>query len=1262
MTLRTQSWSRRLGRLMAAAGTPGVATLALAATWLVAVGCGAPAGDSEGTVSFTQSSLSLSTATTYTMASTAIPGGITVSGGTAPYTCAIGINSSGGTSCSMTGNVVNYTPGATAGFNIKVNHTSNYLLSNAGRCETGGLIGTSAELFLMAVSGSGYTFQLKSTNKYVHTTGTALYCDGTSSETFLMQGCTNGTNYNRYGFATLTGSGPYWKNNAAVTIDTYTAGNGSACDPTSSSAWEAFYLVPGIDQLTITDSAAATGTLQVTVEKPLFFNPSAQSANPSSAMAAVQALGGSGTFTGGSSACAVITNNSGGGACTITGGGAVSYTAGPTTATDTLRVTDSQGHTGTFTVQVSPPFSVSSATSYALAGSALGSAVTVSGGSGSGTYSCSVSTNTSGATCSVSGSTVTYTAGSTAGYNIRVNRTGDYLRLVAGTGGPYLEPGGAVGSSAELFKMRTSGSGYTLQAASTGLYVRTMGTVSAGNDVVADSATGDVYTLLNCNGSGDSTHYNRWGFKSAAGSAPNWQNANGSVYVESNNNGNVGVCSTTSSSAWEAFYLDRGVDVLTITDTALHSSTVTVTVQPPITFSSPTLAVAASTAVTNQAMGGNGIFTGGSSGCSVTTNATGGGACTTTAWGTVSYTPGSGSGTDTITLTDSVGHTGYFTVSVNVNLSALSAGPNYFSCAKVSDGTARCWGNNGQAELGQGFTSTYSTTPVTVQGLSGVSSVVTGENHACALLSNSTIKCWGDNAYGQLGNGSLVDSWTPVTVSGISDATAISAGMLHTCALRSGGTVVCWGYNASYQIGNSSATYWPNATTPATVTGLASVTAIAAGGFHNCALTGGAVKCWGDNSIGQLGNGGSPIKNFAPVSVTGLTSGVSSIASGEQHSCAVSSGYVKCWGDNTYGQLGDGTKVMRTTPVSIPNLVNVSEVAAGYPFTCARITDKTVKCWGRNAEGELGDTTTTERLIPTTVAALNTANSISAGGLNACAALSSGLGTCWGYNGYGQVGNSSTTDVTTPTGVVFGCTTCSNSDVIVSNATWSPTTVSAGSTVQFSATIFNAGTGITPVGTILGVRWDIDGGQTNWSDSFTTGLAPGASVTLTANGGGGGSTWTTTSGSHTLQAWVDDVNRFTESDETNNKLSKTMTLGVDLVVSSLTWSPTTLTSGTQGTFSCVVTNQGTAATPGGTILGVRFDIDGAIANWEDSYTTALAAGASVTLTATGGPTSNHSYWVATSGSHTLQGWVDDVNRFGEPNRANNTTTTTFVVP
>ena len=1266
MQIRANSTTARFARVLANAAARRVGTVALATTWLFAVGCGGQDPESDRLESRQAGlTLSLSSPTTFTLASTAIPGGITVSGGTAPYTCAIGINTSGGTSCSATGGTINYTPGASAGFNIKANRTGDYLLNNAGRCETGGLVGTSAELFLMAASGTGYTFQLKSTNKYVHTTGTSLYCDGTSSETYLLQGCANGTNYNRYGFASISGSSPYWKG-GAPTIDTYTGGNGSACNPGDAGAWEAFFLVPGVDQLTITDSLSNTGTLQVTVEKPLFFSPSTQTVNASTAISPVQVLGGSGTFTGGSSACAVITNLTGSaGTCTVTGGGSVSYTAGPTNATDTLRVTDSQGHTGTFTVQVSPAFSLSASTSYAIAQSALGTSVTVSGGSGSGTYSCAVSTNTShfflaNATCNVSGSSLSFTAGSIAGYNIRVNRTGDYVRLVSATGGPYLQTGGAVGSSAELFKVTLPGTGLVFQSTTNSSYVRAMGTVSAGNDLVADAATGDVFTLQNCNGAGDPTHYNRWGFKSLTGSNPYWKSVNGSVYIDAKNNGNGSACDPTYGGAWEAFYLDLGQDVLTITDTAGHSGTVTVTIEPPITFSSSSMAVAGATPVTNQALGGNGIFTGGSSSCAVTRNATGGGTCTTTAWGTVSYTPGSTAGTDTITLTDSVGHTGYFTVAVGVSLSQLSAGPSYFSCAKVSDGTASCWGINLNGELGQGFPSPNSTTAVTVKGLTGVTAVVTGENHACALLSNNTVKCWGDNDYGQLGNNSFTDSWSPVTVSGISTAIAISAGMLHTCVLLTGGTVSCWGQNASYQIGNSTASAWPVAKTPVTVTGLSSVSAIAAGGFHNCALTtGGAVKCWGDDSFGALGNG-STVNSFAPVAVTGLSSGVSSIAAGEQHSCAVSSGYVKCWGDNTYGQLGDGTKTQRTTPVSVQSLTGVADVAAGYPFTCARLTNKTVKCWGRNVEGEIGDTTSTERLIPTAVAALNTANSISAGGVNACAALSSGLGTCWGYNLYGQIGNGSTTDVHTPTGVAFGCATCNQPDVLVAATSWSPQAVSAGGNVTFSATVFNAGTGTTPVGTILGMRWDIDGAQTNYADQLTTGLAPGASVTITANGGGGGSTWTTTSGSHTLQGWVDDVNRFTESDETNNKLSSTMTLGMDLVVSSLTWSPSTPGSGTQTTFSCVVKNIGTAATPGGTILGVRFDIDGVMVNFEDTYTTSLAAGASVTLTATGGTSGR--YWTATSGPHTLQGWGDDVNRFGEPNRGNNTTTTTFVVP
>jgi hypothetical protein len=235
-------------------------------------------------------------------------------------------------------------------------------------------------------------------------------------------------------------------------------------------------------------------------------------------------------------------------------------------------------------------------------------------------------------------------------------------------------------------------------------------------------------------------------------------------------------------------------------------------------------------------------------------------------------------------------------------------------------------------------------------------------------------------------------------------------------------------------------------------------------------------------------------------------------------------------------------------------------------------------------------------------------------------------------------------------------------DLVVTAVNWSPANIAAGQPATFSATVKNQGSGATPAGVIIGVSFSVDGTQVNWSDTDTTSLAAGASVTLTANSGPSGSaTWTTTAGLHSVQAWVDDVNRMAESNESNNQLSVSLPIGIDLTVTSVTWSPTSPHSGNAVLFSATVKNKGTVATPAGVIVGVRFDVDGNAVSWSDTDTTSLAPGASVTLTANSGPSGNAN-WNATSGTHTVQGWVDDVNRMTDVDRSNNKLLTSLSVP
>jgi hypothetical protein len=242
------------------------------------------------------------------------------------------------------------------------------------------------------------------------------------------------------------------------------------------------------------------------------------------------------------------------------------------------------------------------------------------------------------------------------------------------------------------------------------------------------------------------------------------------------------------------------------------------------------------------------------------------------------------------------------------------------------------------------------------------------------------------------------------------------------------------------------------------------------------------------------------------------------------------------------------------------------------------------------------------------------------------------------------------------------CAAPTGPDLVVTGVSFSPGNAAAGQPVTFSATVQNQGTSATPAGTIVGVRFDVDGAIATWSDTDTQSLAPGASVTLTANNGPSGhSTWSATSGGHTLQAWADDVNRIAESDENNNKLTVPLSIGIDLLVTSVSLSPAHPTAGVPVTFSATVKNQGTLATPAGTIVGVRFDVDGAVANWSDTNRNSLAPGASVTLTANSGPTGSAT-WTAANGSHSLQAWVDDVNRLNDVNRNNQKFITGFSLP
>jgi alpha-tubulin suppressor-like RCC1 family protein len=368
-------------------------------------------------------------------------------------------------------------------------------------------------------------------------------------------------------------------------------------------------------------------------------------------------------------------------------------------------------------------------------------------------------------------------------------------------------------------------------------------------------------------------------------------------------------------------------------------------------------------------------------------------------------------------------------------IAQIDAGDGH-TCARLTDGTARCWGDNFEGQLADTTTDDRHLPTVVLRedGLApliGIAQIDAGF-HTCARLTNGQARCWGSNWEGELGDGTTEERHLPVVVTvpggtALTGVAQISASDTFTCARLTNRQVRCWGRNEYGQLGDGTEVPHPRARLVRLANGkpLADVVQLTTGRDQVCALLRSSkVRCWGDNDAGQLGIGTTGGERRRPqvmrnMAGNGPLLGVAQVVAGDDVTCVrLRTQEVRCTGDNEFGSLGNGGPTDRSLPVAVKapdgtaNLDGVLTLStAGGAHVCARIAGGQVLCWGRNADGGLGNGTEDDAPLPVSVLdptgtiPLGSVAQVSAGSVFTCARLTNGQGRCWGDNGHGQLGD-----------------------------------------------------------------------------------------------------------------------------------------------------------------------------------------------------------------------------------------------------------------